>query len=322
MRPTGRGVVVALVAVAGFASARLFGARSLNAVVVPVGLAFVLSALLVVRVETPRVVRDPPADGFPGDERRISLAVEGDGAIVTVRDALGPGLDGDGTIRSVADGRAKEYDVTLRERGRRAVGPATVVASDPFGLWRRTFTGGTRDEVVVYPSVVPLAVPPRALAAAVGAAGGRSEFDGIREYVRGDPLRDVNWKASAKRPDEYLVTTYAGDGADARVVVAVDVREGGDADRAAVAAASIVVACLDAGVAVGVRTANESLAPASDARTRRRALELLAEIDQSVLADSDREGARVVVRANGDGVTIDVDGEARPAETVLREGRA
>ncbi|GGM70248.1 uncharacterized protein (DUF58 family) [Halarchaeum rubridurum] len=321
MRPTGRGVAVVAVALAGFVSARAFGTRSLNAVVVPAVCVFLLAALVVARADAPRVVRDPPADGFPGDDRRVSLAVRGDGALVTVRDALGTGLDGDGVVRSVADGREGGYDVTLRERGRHAVGPATVVVSDPFGLWRRSFAAEGRDEVVVYPSVVPLGTPPRALAGAVGTAGGRSEFAGVREYVRGDPLRDVNWKASAKRPDEYLVTTYAGDGSDARVVVAVDVREGGDPDRAAVAAASVVVACLDAGVAVGLRTPNGTLAPASDAGTRRRALELLADLGRAE-SGSDAEGARVVVCAGADGVTVSVDGETRPAAELLGEGRA
>ena len=320
MRPTGRGVVVAAIALAGFVSARAFGARSLNAVVVPAACAFTLAALLVARADPPRVVRDTPADGFPGDERRVSLVVEGDGALVTVRDALGPGLDGDGTIRTVADGRHGSYGVTLRDRGRHVLGPATVVVTDPFGLWQRSFTDARRAEVIVYPTIVPLIAPPRALAATIGAAGGRSEFAGVREYVHGDPLRDVNWKASAKRPDEYLVTTYAGDGADARVVIAVERREGGDPDRAAITAASVAVACLDAGVAVGLRTPNGSLAPASDAGTRRRVLELLADLDRSGSADVDREGARVVVRADDAGVTVDVDGETRPAAELLREG--
>ncbi|WP_049933984.1 DUF58 domain-containing protein [Halarchaeum acidiphilum] len=322
MRPTGRGVVVALVALCGFASARLFGARSLNAVVVPAACAFVVAALLVARVDRPRVVRGPPADGFPGDERRVSLAVEGDGAVVTVRDDLGSGLDGDATVRSVADGREARYDLVLRERGRHAVGPATVVASDPFGLWRRSFADVDSDEVTVYPAVVPLAIPPRALAAAVGAAGGRSEFEGVREYAPGDPLRDVNWKASAKRPDDYLVTTYAGDGTDGRLVVAVDVSEGGDPGLAAVAAASVVVACLDAGIDVGLRTPAGSLAPAGGVATRRRALELLADLDRASLASGKQESARVVVRADADGVALVVAGVERSADDVLREGPA
>ncbi|MBP2251936.1 uncharacterized protein (DUF58 family) [Halarchaeum solikamskense] len=322
MRPTGRGVVVAAIALAGFVSARAFGPRSLNAVVVPAVCAFGLAAFLVARADAPRVARSSPADGFPGDERRVSLVVEGDGALVTVRDALGSGLDGGGTIRTVADGREEAYDVTLRERGRHALGPATVVVNDPFGLWQRSFGGAGRAEVVVYPTVVPLAAPPRALAGTVGAAGGRSEFAGVREYVHGDPLRDVNWKASAKRPEEYLVTTYAGDGSDARVVIAVDLREGGDPDRAAIAAASVAIACLDGGVAVGLRTPDGALEPASDAAARRRVLELLADLDRSGPTEVDRESARVVVRADGDGVTVDIDGEARPAVELLGEGAA
>ena len=308
--PTRRGRLVGLVLVAAVASGWLFGGRALDAVVAPGACALVVTGLLVSRARRPRFVRDPPGDGHAGERRDVSLRVEGGTAVVAVvRDALGEGLEGDPVVRTAGDGRRAGYAVTLRERGRHAVGPLRVTVGDPFGLWERTFAYEDEHEVTVYPRVVPLARLPWTFAAAFGPTDERAEFAGLREYRHGDPLRDVNWKASARRSNGYVLTTYAGDGANASIDVAVNVGPEGDADGAAVAAASLVVALLDAGLAVGLHTPEETLAPSSGSAHRRRVLEALAVLGEGSVGPVDRADARIVVDSTADGLSVVLDGD-------------
>ncbi|NLZ99345.1 MAG: DUF58 domain-containing protein [Micrococcus sp.] len=55
---------------------------------------------------------------------------------------------------------------------------------------------------------------------AVYAPGAGHEFDSLREYVRGDDVRTIDWRASA-RSDELIVRTYRPE-RDRRVVVVLD----------------------------------------------------------------------------------------------------
>lgn len=55
---------------------------------------------------------------------------------------------------------------------------------------------------------------------AVHAPGAGHEFDSLREYVRGDDVRTIDWRASA-RSDELIVRTYRPE-RDRRVVVVLD----------------------------------------------------------------------------------------------------
>lgn len=99
------------------------------------------------------------------------------------------------------------YDLHARMRGRYEVGPATVRMRDPFGVAQRPVRFGRSNEVVVYPPVwaLPGGVLPRTgrygtstegVARPLSASG---EFASIREYVRGDDLRKVHWKSTARR---------------------------------------------------------------------------------------------------------------------------
>ena len=290
MRPrlTFRGGVVACAVVVAIAANVLFGARSLETVAAPATCVVVVAGLLVLRAGPPRVVRDPPGDGHIGETRAVGLAVEGSGTVVALaRDRLEDGLEGDPVVRTVPDGRRTRYPVTLDARGYHEIGPVAVTLRDPFGLWERTHVVDDRYEVTVYPRIVPLEEPPRALVTAAGLAEERTAFSGVREYHHGDPLRDVNWKASAKRTDGYVVTTYEGDGASANLAVAL----------------------LDAGAAVGLVTTDGSLEPATGGPHRRRVLDLLAGLGEGTLAPAARAETRVVVRADRDGITVTVDDE-------------
>ncbi len=108
-------------------------------------------------------------------------------------------------IRS-GSGVAATYDLHGRHRGRYEIGPLVVRLRDPFGIAQRTelFTGS--DEVIVYPPV--WALPPGLPLGGRDGGGGEGrprplasgeELANIREYVRGDDLRKVHWRSTARR---------------------------------------------------------------------------------------------------------------------------
>lgn len=90
-------------------------------------------------------------------------------------------------------------------RGVYTVGPVTVSGSDPLGIfpWNLTFPE-TKLEVIIYPEVLAFPYTIRR-----GTTGGpavvrdimhedQSRYRGMRDYQPGDPMRYVNWKASAR----------------------------------------------------------------------------------------------------------------------------
>ena len=101
--------------------------------------------------------------------------------------------------------RTVEYAVRSDVRGKFVVGPMTVRLTDPFGLVELDRMFVATSSLVVTPQVVPLpAIPlsgawtgagdnrPRAF------ASGSAEDVTVREYRRGDELRRVHWRSSAK----------------------------------------------------------------------------------------------------------------------------
>jgi uncharacterized protein (DUF58 family) len=101
--------------------------------------------------------------------------------------------------------RTVEYAVRSDVRGKFVVGPMTVRLSDPFGLVELDRTFVATSSLVVTPKVTPLPVIP--LSGAWTGAGdnrprsfatGSAEDVTVREYRRGDELRRVHWRSSAK----------------------------------------------------------------------------------------------------------------------------
>ncbi|WP_336035325.1 DUF58 domain-containing protein [Halobacterium yunchengense] len=318
---TRRGRFVLAAAVVGVVLGYAFGGRSLNAVVVPAAALLATTRLYVLSFRPPDVDRVTPREGHQGDWRTVELAVEAPRSYpATVRDKLGAGLRGDTELRAETDGRELSYDVELAGRGVHAVGPTDVEATDPFGLWTVSFRVGEPQRVTVFPRVHELEDTASLLTGYVGITDEREQFAGVREYEHGDPLRDVNWKASAKRPDGLAVTEYAGEGASDRVTVAVEAL-GPREDSVAEAAASVAAHLLDAGVAVGVATPNGVVDPAHGDPHRRRLLAALASFERGKLRRRRRDEAEIVVYApeSGEHVSVTVDGdEHRYAEFVGR----
>ncbi|GAA0651358.1 DUF58 domain-containing protein [Salarchaeum japonicum] len=322
VRPTRRGWGVLAVALAGFALGWLFGGRSLNVVVMPAAAAFVLTGVYVARYDRPSVTRTVPEHAHQGETRTVDVAVDARHEYpVTVRETLGEGLLGNGLLETVADGREVSFEVELADRGEHGVGPTELVAIDPFGLWTRTFRYSQVDRVTVFPRVHDLTDTAGLLTGYIGVTDERGQFEGLREYQRGDPLRDVNWRASAKRPGDLVVTTFAGEGATNRVVVAADAG-GGRADAVAEAAASVVAHLLDAGISVGVVTAAGSVSPATGDAHRRVVFGHLAALGDGRLPRGADEDADIVVRSAAQRVEISAGDRARRYRDVVGARRA
>jgi uncharacterized protein (DUF58 family) len=91
-----------------------------------------------------------------------------------------------------------------------------VTASDTLGLFRRQAVLPAPGHLVVVPETLRLrrvAIRPfrtRAYAGPVPARRGGSggEFFGVREYQPGDPLRWINWRASARHPHLLLTNEF------------------------------------------------------------------------------------------------------------------
>lgn len=312
-RPTRRGYVVIGTIVLGVLMAVAFGTRSLDVVAVA-GLSLLgVTALDVTRLARPEADRNAPRNGAAGGTLQVELRVDAERPVTAVvTDRIERGMEAESRFETIADGRTLRYDLHLRRRGVRALGPLTVAVTDVFGLWQRRFRYDLISEVVVYPPVRPLYSGTGLLSGYLGLAEERGQFDGIRQYERGDALRNVNWKASAKRPEELVVTEYAGEGATTSVMVEVQAGRG-RADAAAETAASLVMHLLNGGLSVGLATSETRIEPSVGDEHRNRLLEALARLDAGeprppVAEESADADVTVRAPANGNAVVVEAGG--------------
>jgi uncharacterized protein (DUF58 family) len=110
-------------------------------------------------------------------------------------------------------GERRELELVLRARrwGGHVLGPAYARASDPFGFLRWETTAATRPELRVYPreDVLRRVVQPRETQLFAGNEVARHKGEGIefadlRAWAPGDPVKRVNWRASARRGELYV----------------------------------------------------------------------------------------------------------------------
>ena len=354
MRPTRRGYAVVVVVAGAVAAGAVFGARALDAVVLPGVVALVAAAVQLRRTSAPGVDRAVPPAEIAGTQRTITLVLDGSrGVPATVRDRLPAGVDavaessgdrsrsaaGHAVIDAAIGGEEASYEIVPRRRGAHEVGPARVVVTDVLGLLRRRFAVDARDTLLAYPRVgtLPTAVRTELRAAYLSHdATRRDEFDDLREYVRGDALRDVHWKSSARHdelmimefadrsdPDQVTVAAGVADGAaadvdsdgtvtDAGVEDATtddDVAAATPADGMADAAATVCVSLVRAGASVALATPSGRVT-ASPGRIR-PALDHLATAAGGRVPIPD---ADVVVAADTDGVSVRFDGRSHRIE--------
>lgn len=150
--------------------------------------------------------------GFTAGDR-----VDGGFHAVAVR-PLAPGADA-----------VYHYELPTRRRGRFQVGPLTLERVDPLGLGRSRLTTGDTTTLWVHPRTYPT----RALVAghprhhhegrtADDSLHGSLDLRDVREYVIGDEVRHLHWKATA-RTGRLMVRDYV-DPNQPRFTVLLDTR--------------------------------------------------------------------------------------------------
>ncbi|WP_022884385.1 DUF58 domain-containing protein [Glaciibacter superstes] len=118
--------------------------------------------------------------------------------------------------------------LTPFRRGERRVEQVTVRSFGPLGLWARQATLTAPGQIRVLPPFLARKHLPSRIArlkeldglTSVMVRGQGTEFDSLREYVRGDDVRSIDWRATARRND-VMVRTWRPE-RDRRVVILVD----------------------------------------------------------------------------------------------------
>lgn len=161
------------------------------------------------------------------------------------------------------------YRVRAGARGVHHLGPMRFHVVDRFGLVHRILVEGGRDEVVVFPPVVPLdpvVLGGASLGSGTGRLGSRgaSTDDVIpRDYHPGDEVRRIDWKASARtgtlmvRSEENPWRSAVGIVVDLREVAHHGRSPDSSVDAVLSVAASVGCMALDAGWDVSVRTTED-----------------------------------------------------------------
>ncbi len=212
-------------------------------------------------------------------------------------------------------------------RGRYRLGPITLRAGDPFGLFERHRLVGKPVSVVVYPATVPLPSFPLPGGALLGGTNRRLRTDqitpnaaGVREYVPGDALSRIHWPSSA-RTGRLMVKEFEPDpiadlwiALDMQAAVHVGKGQQSTEEYAVHAAASIARHFLTSGWAVGLLSLADQHHDLPPERGDRQLIKLLEEL--AVIRASGRvplgellvsEGIRFGRRATVIAITPSVD---------------
>lgn len=315
---TRRGQGALGVVVGGVTASYIFGAQALGVIVLPVLVAVVGAVVQVRRAGRPTVTRRVPEPGFIDERNPVSLHFDVSSPVAaTVEDRADDGLAvHDARFEATLGMSDLRYEVTYRERGEHAIGPLSVTIVDVLGLAEGEHTYGGRDSVLVYPRVYALTGSTRHelnLLPEGGFEHNREEFDRLREYDRGDSLRDVHWKSSAKRAaDDLVVKEFVSEEDIGDVQIACESAAGWD-DKVAEATASIALYLLDSGVRVGLSASNGELDTDAGADHRESLLRLLATVGPGQVPDDHRDHADVVVTGSErTGVRVEMRDRAVP----------
>lgn len=169
------------------------------------------------------VTRELPPRATAGTDTPVALHLRSPtSAMAVVEDDLTRTVGVAGDLR---DGTVLHASTVLG-RGRRICGELRVHLADPFGLVTVTCAGEVASSTEVLPAIPRVRVPGTAATWALEAGqeasriGDGVEVVGVREYRRGDALRAVHWRSSARRGQ--LVVRELADPARPRIRVELD----------------------------------------------------------------------------------------------------
>lgn len=333
-RPPGPSHYAALFALAALAGVFMF-VPSLSVVfgtaLLAVGLAWLTAQVALTGLTYERVLT--PGRLFPGDEARLLIRIRNRKLLplswVSISDPVqfnvirstqdlsnllefSGGIErsdnlGFTLVNGVAIGPYGEvnrtYTVRGLQRGVYTLGPAEVETGDLFGIFKRRATLGGRLDVIVYPRIFRpegLSLPFREALGEVVARRSLHEdpilIAGSREYRRGDPLRHVHWKATARSGQLQVRLNDPSTTANLMIVLNLNtyqhVWQGVEPERMEAGidvAASLALWALQKGFTVGLRSngivpgaeVTPRLAPSAHPTQEARLLEHLARLSFS-----------------------------------------
>ena len=158
------------------------------------------------------VRRDPELRAFRYEWTGVELWVINSGRLPAFLAALGDSSGGVAVFRGIKDictlggesRRLFRWEAYGASRGVFTLGPATLRASDPLGLFPFTLTTAETSRFFVYPASVfasikaPGGIPLGNLSTADLFCVDLTRPRSLRDYRPGDESRRINWKASAK----------------------------------------------------------------------------------------------------------------------------
>jgi uncharacterized protein (DUF58 family) len=129
---------------------------------------------------------------------------------VFIQDHIHPHLDVEGascSYKTIASSSKQvlKYKLHSTRRGLFRIGPTVIESCGPFGLIRRFLVGSSVDFVTVLPPVVPIGKglsqgqrPVHQVPRRRSIFEDPSRFIGMRDYLPGDSMRRINWRATAR----------------------------------------------------------------------------------------------------------------------------
>lgn len=172
----------------------------------------------------------------------------------TWSDRMPPGLTGTpaGLVRSAARGEPlvdTAYSTAAAHRGSWTVGPFELTMGDPFGFFTRRSDLGEATPLLIAPAVVRLtglpnaAVPARTSSDHTSKAASAHGAESLtpREYIPGDSVRRVHWRASAHRGQLMVRQEDRLDSPEATIVLCTRAEPGPGFELAVSACASVAV---------------------------------------------------------------------------------
>jgi uncharacterized protein (DUF58 family) len=322
-------------AVAAGVIGRAFGIVELFVIAVACGAAAVL-AVLVVQLRRPKLSIERwihPSVLTVGDDGRVDVVARSTGRVssppVRLTDTVGSSGVARIAVGSLRPGEqvAAGYRIPAHRRGVLTLGPLEIERRDLLGLARTMSIGAGSTEVMVAPRAVELAMPElgqgtlgRHLLAQARRLG-PGDFHSLRDYVAGDELRSIHWRASA-RSDGLKVRQHTTEGIR-RCLVVLDrdrqvydttISELDDAfERAIVVVASLVEASDRSGLTTRFVTGGGIDLRGPDVATS--TLRVLARVQPG-------EALGELARDPGDGLGLVVVVTASPATATWRAAEA
>ena len=323
--PTRQGWSALVVAVASCAIGRAFGLIEMY--VLGVGMATaVLLAFLSLRRPLPRLqVRRAlqPSTVSVGQPARVDFQMRNTGTrrspYMRLWEPVGAQGGAPMQVASLPAGEAASaaYRVPTSKRGQMTIGPLHARYHDVLGLCARSTVLAGSDEILIIPEYVVLPFPSRGASGRLGQhlrmkAYGQTgtEFHSMREYVPGDDLRRISWKASA-RSTNLMVRETAVEGIR-RCTIVFDTEavtyDDESFEVAVSAAASITTSAAAAGVATRLLTPEVDLRGPDVAFNSLRWLATVqptaAGVDVALVSSGPADGLGLVIAISADVDTL------------------